>query len=294
MTPFGKFVNEIARFESLIKRHADLSWKGIHLSNNEPAIVKEYLLSKGVGVDYMNWHISNEIHLNTQYTVKFASVFVHGKPRITRTATSQTHCKGSTPQCELGDLMYALVFVDNNKNIIHTAAHISQAKKGFDMSSRSQQCLYDKDLEFEMPKNVVAQSSNSNSLRYLPDYTEHRNQALSYLYIGKRVQVGMVPYTCNTKHYYGNFIYRMMTGSMGKPFIPPPSGDNGWNCIIDDLINVGTGKNPSSQVRGFGLDFVLDSFNYFLNFEEYQLELPHEGMPSMFIIVQDRELNIQH
>lgn len=79
------------------------SWNGINLAATEPDIIKNYLLSPDVGVDYLNRNIAANIHSNTQYTKKFASVYTHQKPRITRTVNSIANCTGDTRQCELED-----------------------------------------------------------------------------------------------------------------------------------------------------------------------------------------------
>lgn len=290
MTAFSKFVNTISSYEALIKYHALFSWSGINLGATEPDIIKDYLLTSGVGVDYLNRNIGAHIHSNTQYTVKFASVYCHQKPRVKRTANSIANCTGDTGQCELGDLMLVLVFIDKNKNIVHTAAHLVQAKKDPFLTSVSQQCLYDKDLEFEMPANVVRESITNHSLRKLPDYTEQRIQALSYLILKKKITVHQIPWSSNMGYGYEHFIYRMLIGDIGKTFKTPLAGEDEWNCIVDDMINIGTGKVPSSTARGYGLPFILDKFNFFFVFEEYKMEIPNEGIPTIYIIVQDNEL----
>jgi len=290
MTAFGKFVNTIVGYEAIIKQHSLLSWNGINLGATEPEIIKDYLLTSGVGVDYLNRNIAAKIHNNTQYTVKFASVYAHSKPRITRTANSIANCTGDTGQCELGDLMLALVFIDKNKKIIHASAHLAQAKKDPVLTSASQQCLYDKDLEFEMPANAVRESVTQHSLRRLPDYTEQRIHALSYLILKPGVSIRQVPWSSNMGYGYEHFIYRMLIGDIGKSFKTPIAGEEEWNCIVDDMINIGTGKVSSSTVRGYGLPFILDKFNYFFFLGEYKMEIPDDGIPTIYIIVQDNEL----
>ena len=90
---------------------------------------------------------------------------------------------------------------------------------------------------------------------------------------------------------YENFLHRFMIGDIGKSFVPPTATTNDWDCIIEDLINVGTGKITSSTSRGAGLKFVLDSFNFLFFYDEYKMELDNPGLPTIYIIVQDTELN---
>ncbi len=295
MIPYDKFITTISKFSNEIKIHSQKSWTGINLNLSEPEIVKEYLLGSKVGVDYLNENISKLVSGKTQYQIKFASVFTHQKPRIERTAASKSICSGNTEQCELGDLLLIFCFVDKDKTVKLARAHLVQAKKDYVLSSTSQKCLYENDLDFLMPQNIADKSINSNRQRVLPTYAVDRIHSLSYLILNSILflpSIRQIPWASNMEYGFENFLYRFITGDIGKVFVPPLPSSSDWDCIIDDLINVGTGKigSKNQQVRGSGLKYVLDSFNFFFNYNEYKLELDNPGLPSMFIIVQDTEL----
>jgi hypothetical protein len=234
----------------------------------------------------------------TQYQIKFASVYPHKKPIIERTASSRLNCIGSTEGCELGDLLLIFCFVDKNKTVQLSRAHLVQAKKNYDLNSASQKCLYESDLDFLMPQNVVNQSTNPTRQRILPTFATDRIHSLSYLILNSTFSypsLRQIPWSSNMEYGYENFLHRFIIGDIGKTFVPPAPSTNNWDCIIDDLINVGTGKVPSNtNPRGEGLEFILDSFNFFFFYDEYKLELDNPGLPTMCIIVQDTELNSEN
>lgn len=294
MTPYDKFIQTISTFSNEIKIHSQKSWLGINLGLSEPEIIKQYLMSPKVGVDYLNENISKLVSGNSQYQIKFASVFTHQKPRIERTVTSKSNCVGNTDQCEIGDLLLIFCFIDRNKTVKLARAHLVQAKKDYVLSSASQKCLYENDLDFMMPQNIADKSINPNRLRVLPTYATDRIHSLSYLILNSTYplpSLRQIPWSSNMEYGYENFLHRFMIGDIGKPFVTPTPTSNDWDCIIDDLINVGTGKVASSTSRGAGLKFVLDSFNYFFFYDEYKMELENPGLPSIYVIVQDTELN---
>ena len=72
---------------------------------------------------------------------------------------------------------------------------------------------------------------------------------------------------------------------------PLDSNDNGWNCIVNDLINIGTGKIPSSRSRGLGLDYLINAFNHYLYYPKYKQDF-QEGIPKLIIICRDTERKI--
>lgn len=294
MIAYDNFIKIISGFAKEIKSHSIRSWNGIDLKLTEPEIIKKYLLDNTVGVDYLNQNISKLINTNTQYQIKFASVFTHQKPRIQRTPNSIINCKGDTSQCELGDLLIIFCFVDKNKRVKVARGHIMQAKKKYELKSKSQKCFYDSDIEFLMPQTISSKSINTKQERVWPTFAENRVHALSYLILNeeaKYTSIRQIPWESEMEYGYENFLYRLIIGDIGKAFFPPSNVSNDWNCIIDDLVNVGTGKVSSSIGRGEGLKFVLDVFNFYFILTEYKLELENPGLPTLFIIVQDTELD---
>lgn len=290
----SNYVNMISKYSDLILREASNSWNNIDFSKPEPEIIKEYLLSAGKGVDYLNHNVSKIITNQTEYELKFASVFCHQKPRVVRTFNSRKNCIGSTDSCELGDLMIVFLLLDKNKNVVCSTAKIMQAKKQDNLDSESQKCLYESDLDFNMPNNVVKVSSNDFALRKLPNYSERRNMGLSYLILnGGNPYNKEIPSASNLHYGWNYHLELMMELKTGKKFVNPiDKEDIGWNCIISDLLNIGTGKVKSSIDRGYGLDFFINAFNYYYYYPEYKIENEETGIPKIIIICKNTERSI--
>lgn len=291
MTPspeFDAFVISVAKFSKEIGTHSINSWRGIDLSADEPTIVKRYLLDPSVGVDYLNKNLA-PILSHASYQVKFASVFVHKKPRVTRTAASKKICNGSTEGCELGDLLIVFCLLDKNKKPLYTSAVISQVKKTKSMPSGSQQCLYDRDLTFLMPKRVYEASIIATDERHLPDYSAGRSKALNYLILEENPFILAVPWSAGLAHNFAFFFNRIILGDLGLPFgsnVTKPD----WNCIIHDLLNIGNGIIPSRIRRGSGMMDLVNLFNDFDDYRDFSVEIQDQvGLPILFIIVQDTE-----
>lgn len=285
-----KYIQMISMHSSLILEEARKSWDGIDFSKPEPEIIKDYLLSPNKGVDYLNQNVASIISKNSGYEVKFASVYCHQKPKITRTPNSISRCNGSTPGCELGDLMTIFLLLDKNKNVIASTAKIMQAKKKDILDSASQKCLYESDLEFQMPANLIRHSTCVNSTRVLPDYHENRDRALSYLILNSGLPANKeIPSASELSYSWGRHLQLTMEFKTGMSFSKPSDSiENGWNCIVNDLINIGTGKVPSTTNRGLGLDYVIDAFNYYTYYAEYNETFP-DGIPKLIIICKDKE-----
>ncbi|PZU87838.1 MAG: hypothetical protein DI529_06630 [Chryseobacterium sp.] len=290
------YIKMISSYSSLIISEADKSWKNINFSQNEPEIVKDYLLSPNIGIDYLNWNLSEVIYRQTnRYEIKFASVFCHQKPRIKRTPNSVSSCIGDTISCELGDLMTIFVLLDKNKKIVYSSAKIMQAKKTHNIDSQSQKCLYENDIEFEMPKNIIEYSSNDNNLRFFPDFDDNREKALSYLILNNGIPlVKQIPSSSNLSYRWGYHLQLTLEMKSGLSFTTPiDKNDSGWNCIINDLINVGTGKVKNNIKRGYGLNHFINHFNYFFFYPEYIMENENFGIPKIIIFCKDTELALE-
>jgi len=109
------YINMISNYSNLILQEGANSWNDIDFSKKEPDIIKDYLLSPQKGIDYLNHNISKKITSETSYELKFASIYSHQKPRITRTTLSKNKCNGDTDSCELGDLMTVFIFWTKTK-----------------------------------------------------------------------------------------------------------------------------------------------------------------------------------
>lgn len=285
----------ISNYSDLIRTEASKSWLGINFAKDEPEIVKQYLLNPAIGVDYLNQNIAKKITEETNFELKFASIFCHGKPIITRTADSIGSCTGSSPGCELGDLMTVYILLDKDKKTVFSTANIMQAKKTDVLNSESQRCLYESDITFEMPNAVARFSSSLSSLRMLPDYDHLRDRALSYLILNNGHPVAKdIPSASNLNYGWDCFIQLFLELKMGLKFTTPRNKlDNGWNCIVNDLLNVGSGKAPSRTVRGIGLEHLKNLFNYYYYYPEYKAEHDRPGVPILLIICKDNERSIE-
>ncbi len=293
MTPeFDKFIRHIQAQWGNIISIGDSSWNGINTNRSEPQIVRSYLLDRSVGVDYLNRNLSPLLS-GGGYEVKFASVYIHQKPRVQRTVNSVRNCTGDTPACELGDMMVIFCLLDANKKPIYRSAVLAQAKMDEQLTSQSQKCLYDSDISFDMPATIYGNSITPSPLRHFPDYSQGRPKALHYLVINPSPRLRFVPWSNGISSTWGVFLARMLNGDMGLPFTTANQGDTNWNCIVHDLLNIGSGKIPSSITRGSALINVLNLFNSFQEHENYSVEIQDaEGLPILFVIVKDNETTI--
>ena len=237
---FDTFVKKTGKSRDTIVSQADASWIPVDRSKDEVQIVREYLTRKNAGVDYLNLHLGNL--LQPEYELKFASIFIHKKPIIQRDPSEVLLCNGDRPGCEMGDLCVVFCLMDVNKKPIYKSSVIIQAKLDDNLNSISQRCLYDSDIKFHMPSNVLAISINKNSLRVLPSYLEQRVNALKYLILrtSPYPQLRTVPSTSGTYYDWGLLIGDMLTGFDGKPFDTPSVADCDWNMIMHDLFNIGS------------------------------------------------------
>lgn len=292
MTPspeFDKFVKGVSAFSMDIFNHSIASWNGIDFNQPEPLIIKKYLLEKGVGVDYLNRNLA-PILSHASYEVKFASVFIHQKPRITRHTSSISACTGDTPSCELGDLLVVFCLLDKNKTPLFRSAVISQAKKERKLTSQSQKCLYDSDITFLMPARIYNNSIINTPERNLPDYSQGRTKALHYLILDKFPNLRQVPWNSDLEYSWAHFFNRILVGDLGLPFENATNTNPDWNCIIHDLLNIGQGIIPSRIQRGNAMADIINLFNHFSEYDKYSIEIDDEqGLPTVFVIVRDTE-----
>lgn len=286
-----EYIKMISSFSNLIDLESAKSWSGIDFKDTEPKIVKDYLLSANVGVDYMNDKIARAVSASGAYELKFASIYCHQKPRIIRTAQSIGACLGSTKACELGDLMIIFLLLDQTKKIVYSSAKLMQAKKNDVLDSFSQQCLYDSDLDFNAPANLISHSTCVTPLRFLPDYHQDRNKALAYLILQNSLPyVKMIPSSTGIQCSWSTDLQMLLELKTGLSFSPPKnSTDNSWNCIVNDLMNIGTGIVPSSIGRGSGVDYIVNAFNDYDYYPEYKKEFDYTGIPKMIVICKDKE-----
>jgi len=285
------FVNMAFGLSPAIIQHVDLSWNGIDFSLSEPLIVSDYLHSPTKGVSYLNQNVSPLLS-KAGYEMKFAGIFVHQKPRITRTHAI------SNRQCELGDLLVIFTFLNAAKTPLVNRAFLIQAKKSFHITNICQRELYDNDTEFDMPATIYNQSQCSRlPLRRLPSSVNQRWRALKYMFCANApVGILYVPSTSVISSSFAIPMLGIITGFDGLEYSRQPYPGNGWSAIIWDLIDSIAPSiiRGTAITRGTNLQHLVSLFNDFSDHKKYFREVEADdasGMSMMFIIVRDKELH---
>lgn len=281
------------------------SWEDINFNLNEPDIIKTYLMAKGVGIDYLNQNISKKLS-NERYEFKFASVFIHQKPRITRIEDCNIFEKDkilnvSPGSCELGDMLTIFCLLDKEKLPLYTSSFISQVKKEVKIVNPNQQCLYDSDEYFKIPDSLEKERSVGYK-RKLPNYSEGRSAALNYLILGNdnfdRPFFVPLPFDSILVNIFSSELYALMTFLTGKPFNLQNSQSIEWDGLMLDLVRIGVKAKVSNNTkfRGTALEELVSQFNDFKDYHEYTYENDKEnndeGLPIMLIIVKDKEAKL--
>lgn len=287
---YSNFIQLCASNSSMILNIADSSWSSIDFSQDEPEIIREYLASTGKGVDYLNQNLSPVLSVNG-FEMKFASVFVHQKPQITR-VTSPTN-----RSCELGDLLLIFSFIDCNSTPYVNRAFLAQAKKGSTIDNVCQRELYDSDVCFNFPRNIWPHSpcSPTSPTRYLPCLLSSRWRALKYLFCGNMVPyIRYVPSTIGIRSNWSISVLGLLSGFDGLPFSRTPHPGNRWNAIIWDLLTVTAFSVLRGTPRGNGLSHLLSAFNSFTNYHKYFLagDESSYGISTLLTIVKDNEFDV--
>lgn len=267
-----------------------------NLSLHEPQLVANLV-----------WQLPQHIN-KTQFTtgtlVSAGGIFVHARPLV----TCKTFPEKTPVSVEIGDLLliYTLVL---NGNVKERRALLLQAKKTDSIpatpDNRNQWHLYEKWPQF----TYAARSGKlKGERRYIsePDMYD----AAKYLLIGKNCEHCCAdwpfhwPEICNhhtaqptspdISRYRCFFreLIALFTGNGGKCFDQPKPGVNGWDQVIDDLINdtakaksVFSGRATGSSVaspRGNGMLFISAPFSrYSVLLDQGGIELSVDGPPAV-------------
>lgn len=279
-----------------IRRTYEASWQNINTSK-EVSAIKDYLLKKGVGVDFLNQFVAKNIS-NSQFDVKFASVFCHQKPRVRRTAASIAQNKGSTKSCELGDLLVLFVLLDEQDNLHYCSGSLFQAKVKPKLDSLSQQALYDFDADFNVPKYLEQRASSLTSYRKMPTWVEGRSKALRYLILEPHfspqyVQARYSPWSNSQQLRASTFLDGLLSGSDGLKVDVANNPNGAWEIIVCDLLHTALMVPGNKPARG-NIDAVkvaTSHFNNFGNLNNYSLEIEDRengGVPILMVIVQGK------
>jgi hypothetical protein len=285
-----EFIHVIKEYSDLIREESSKSWEKIKLNQNEPNIILDYLTKPQRGVDYLNSKIASVITSKTNFEMKFASIYCHQKPRVERTSENIKQCKGDnkSEKCELGDLAIHFLLLDKNKKVKFSNAVILQAKKGLKSDNLTQQCLYENDDCLIFPKYF----GNINEKCDLPKYEESRANAFAYLFLNKnKIGIGQIPLKNKLFFSWSVIFQRLMTNEFGKAYnYSEIKFKNDWDKLISNLIlNLSSTTLKKGENRVNGLEYILNKFNYYYYYPEYKLEVENESIPSILIIVRNKE-----
>jgi len=274
-----------------IIRVTDASWNNIDFSQNEPEVIRQYLIQKNVGIDYLNHNLAPILN-RRGFLVKFASVYIHQKPRITRI---------SGGRCEIGDMLVIFSFFDRQKTPLINSAFLVQAKKEFEIDNVCQKELYENDFEFNLPANLYTNSlcCNASPRRYWPRYWGNRVRGLQYLIFNEHTDptIRFLPWDVSIQASWSIIFLWTLLGNWALRFSRYPYNCQNWSAIIWDLIAITGRALTRGQTRGQGINYlmtIINQFNAFDKFHDYSRILDgHEGgLPIMLIMVQDKEIKL--
>jgi len=284
-----------------IRAAGDQSWQRVTASG-EVEIVRDFLVGKGRGTDYLNRSLTSLLGTNGR-VVKFASIFLHQMPMVfgLRSLPSGQPAK-LDKRCELGDLQTLFLYLDRDKSICQARSVIFQAKlkphTGSHVIDHPQQReLYDECEAFSY--DTVLKGQN----RRLPS-GHLRERALQYIFVDERpgpVRVRTIPSNAGQGAFenYGEHLLRFLNDSTGLDVPPNKLTDDPWGQVVWDMIgNVSKEVTSRGLVRNSGLDGLLDHFNHFENHEVFsidatggrRLQKGEEGFGLQLVIVWDSNL----
>jgi hypothetical protein len=276
------------------RRAYENSWSGINRSA-EVSAIRSYLLDPNVGISELNGTVAPIIS-NAVYDFKFAGLFCHQKPRVTRTPASITSCTGDTRSCELGDLYVVFVLLDSAGVCIYASSALFQAKLEPKLDSKSQRCLYDCDDTFEVPRYLEQRLAPPNKIREMPLASEGRARGLRYLILNPNDPVTDVrsrfsPWNNNYQQRWSTFLDGLVSGTDGIALSNGASTTR-WDLISDDLLHVGIVSAAAGKARGTNLPTRVATglFNNFSYGERTTHIYDGEGgIPTMFAIAHQKD-----
>lgn len=275
------------------RRNYENSWANIDRSS-EVSAIRSFLLDAGVGISQLNSTVSPAVS-NAFYDFKFASLFCHQKPRVTRTKASRDNCVGDTPSCELGDLYVVFVLLDTAGVCIYASSALFQAKLEPKLDSKSQRCLYDQDTDFEVPRYLENRVVPPNKLRNMPLASEGRSRGFRYLILNPSkpvtdVQSRFSPWNNTYQQRWSTFLDGLVSGTDGIALSTGISVTP-WDMISDDLLHVGIVSTHEGKTRGTNLPTRVATglFNNFSYSERTTYIHDSEGgIPTMFAIAHQK------
>ena len=254
---------------AMILSNLHQSWAGIDFSLPETGIVRQYLSAPTIGVDYLNQHVATPLSIGG-YEVKFGSVFIHQKPRVTRCSP----CPPTEKSCELGDMLVVFTFLDASKRPLLNRAFLAQAKKHMTLDSAAQKALSDEEEAFLFPFNLTAESRccSSSQQRFLPVKTQRRWRGLKYVVfnaISRTATCVVTPWDNGISANWSVSLFGIITGFDGLEFSRTPYKGQGWSAVIWDLLGVTAKAGTKGKARGNAIETLADEYNAFSNHHEY-------------------------
>ena len=295
-----EIIEALSSEKKLITTEANIAWGKCNFALSEPEIVKDFIMSSNIGIDYLNKTIANHFNKkNKRFNISFGGVFAHQRPYVKRLDPFKTGRPGTNPKeiCELADLVLINVYLDANRNIIHSNASLFQAKKDEKkISNKTQELLYDYDHKFEYDAlSFYEKTACGHGLRELPHWDRNRSTALQYLLLNSsnplKTMVRQSPWPVDHKHEFGFYLYRMLTCSAGKPFSYALRSNGKWSSIIFDLLNMAAGIMRGKPRASGELDIIIDQVISADNNKEInEIDI---GIPLIISIVQDKEYQLE-
>jgi hypothetical protein len=296
-TLYSQFImhyTQTARSHQFRRIYED-AWLNIDRSDEVEAI-REFLMDPAVGVDYLNTKVATKLS-NGIFNVKFASIFCHKKPRVQRTAASRMIHPGDTKGCELGDLLVVFVLMDANDELHYASGAIFQAKLRPKLDSLSQQCLYDFDQEFEVPRYLANRLTPHNKNRKMPSSDEGRGRAFRYLILEPYndptfIRARHTPWSHDYQLRWSTFLDGLLAGTDGLRVNLESTTPSAWDIIVADLLHVGLKVPASKPPRGnnVAVQVATSLFNNFTNLKNASVsDEENEGMPTLMVIAHAPE-----
>ncbi|MFY2640390.1 hypothetical protein ACOTDF_02465 [Achromobacter insuavis] len=276
-----------------MRRMYDSSWDGID-KTREVSAVRDYLLKDKVGVSYLNSKLAPLLSTG-EFRMKFASLFCHKKPGVTRTDDCKAENAGDSPGCELGDLFVLFVLLDGADKLHHAAGALCQAKVGPKLDSKSQRALYDFDLEFNVPAYLANRGNSPGNVRKMPTYEEGRGRALRYMILcdepSGNVTARHAPWGKQFRPAWSSFVDGLITGTDGLRVLLESTNPSSWDHIVTDLLHVGLNVPAKKPPRGndIATQVATSLFNNFANLQDHSAETEFEGVPTLMIIAHAPE-----
>lgn len=274
-----RYFDKISQFITLnnlnINEVFEKSWEGLK-SKDEVGIIKEYLTSKHVGVDFLNNKLSN---IKSDYfNIRIQSVFSHKQPRVTF-IDKYNQPKG----CELADILfihrinYHAPDLPKSKNL-YSSGFLCQVKLNHTENvNQNQECLYYEASEFKMPN----WASEPDTKRRFVD----KHKTLSFLYLkdkngnyNKNKEIKKVNRGSEMVG-FSNILIDFLKGDFGLKFDAEikqgkyeVSRNGDWNILMNDLIEkVGKNKYPGESYE------KLTEFLFCPNGNEHSFEMNNKG-----------------